>query len=461
MLDDRLSDFLSRGFKHYTEIRAQNNAQRSLVFLNGTMTSNDSSSSGGLSVRVHKNGSYGFASTPQYTKEGIEAALKAATENCLFLHDKERLPLPKLPATPPVREDLRYTRDDALPQKTLIDYVKALDSYISSKYPNLLARRVVANCLDMEKLLITSDGAYSHSLIPRSFIHVSLAVSDAEGAPVEIYEPFGGYGRFYDRFNAPEELYDKVDALYANLMQKREGVYPRPGIQNVILHADLAGILAHEAVGHTVEADFVQSGSVAGKYLNQPVASELVTLVDFANTAFGKPCPQPIYVDDEGTPARDALLIKDGILCGYMHNKESALKFGAEPTGNARAFAFSDEPLIRMRNTCILPGKDKLDDMISAIDDGYFFIKTGNGQADATGEFMFSVNFGYEIKKGKLGKALKDSTISGVAFDVLKTVDMISDDLSWDCSGMCGKKQPMPVGMGGPAIKCRLNVGGR
>ena len=74
---------------------------------------------------------------------------------------------------------------------------------------------------------------------------------------------------------------------------------------------------------------------------------------------------------------------------------------------------------------------------------------------------MSGVNFGYEIKNGKIGKALRDTTISGVAFDVLKTVDMLSDDLAWSCSGMCGKKQSIPVGMGGPAIRCRVNVGGK
>ena len=243
-------------------------------------------------------------------------------------------------------------------------------------------------------------------------------------------------------------------------MEKRDVVYAEAGCKSVILHPDLAGILAHEAVGHTVEADFVRSGSVAGPCFGKRVASDLVTLIDFANTAFGKRCPVPVYVDDEGTPAKDAVLIQNGILTGYMHNKESAAYFGHEPLGNARAFAFSDEPLIRMRNTCILPGKDKLEDMIASIDDGYYFTKTGNGQADATGEFMFGVNMGYEIKHGKLGRALRDTTISGVAFDMLQTVDMLSEDLSWSM-GMCGKKQLMSVGMGGPAVKARVNVGGR
>ena len=144
-----------------------------------------------------------------------------------------------------------------------------------------------------------------------------------------------------------------------------------------------------------------------------------------------------------------------------MHNRESAELYGVEPTGNARAYAFSDEPLIRMRNTFVLPGESKLDEMIASIKDGYYLTKSGNGQADSTGEFMFGVDMGYEIKNGKLGRAIKSTTISGVAFEMLKTVTMVSDDLTWTSCGMCGKKQPIPVSMGGPAIKCRLNVGGR
>ena len=114
-----------------------------------------------------------------------------------------------------------------------------------------------------------------------------------------------------------------------------------------------------------------------------------------------------------------------------------------------------------MRNTAIHPGKDKLEDMIASVDDGYYLVNTQNGQADTTGEFMFGITMGYEIKNGKIGKALRDTTISGVAFNMLKTVDMLSDTITWDFAGYCGKKQPMPVAMGGPAIRCKVNIGGR
>ena len=208
-----------------------------------------------------------------------------------------------------------------------------------------------------------------------------------------------------------------------------------------------------------MEADLVKMGSVAGPNLGKIVASPLVNLTDFAHTAFGKAAPLPVFVDDEGILADDAILIKDGVLSGYMNDRESAAEFGVKPAGNARAWGFSDEPIIRMRNTAVLPGKDKLDDIIASVDDGYYLLDTNNGEADLTGEFMFGVCMGYEIKHGKLGRALMDTT--GIAFDMLKTVDMVSDSVHWSSSGFCGKKQWIPVGMGGPELRCKITVGGR
>jgi TldD protein len=184
-------------------------------------------------------------------------------------------------------------------------------------------------------------------------------------------------------------------------------------------------------------------------------------MVDFAHHYNGELLPVPVFVDDEGTEAVDAVLIDNGILKGYMHNLESAQELGMAPTGNARGFLFSDEPLIRMRNTAILPGHSTVDEMIASIEEGYYLAKTMNGQADSTGEFMFGIIEGYEIKNGKLGRALKDFTVSGVAFEMLKTVSMISKELEWENSGYCGKKQPMIVASGSPAIKCKMLIGGR
>ena len=355
-----------------------------------------------------------------------------------------------------------WLRDSSASVLQYIEFAKEIDEYIAKKYPDLVSRSISIRADSMEKRLCVNDGFDSYSLVPRSFVYVFLTAEAKDGTNVELYKVFGGRGFFTEVFSSPDELLGGIDVLYENLMKKAEGIYADAGYRDVVMHPNLAGILAHEAVGHTVEADLVLGGSVAAHCMNKQVASELITMVDFAHTLpDGSSAPLPVLVDDEGTPAEDAILIKDGILRGYMNSRESAEHFGVKPQGNARAYAFSDEPLIRMRNTAILPGKDKLEDMIASIDDGYFLTETNNGQADTTGEFMFGVCMGYEIKHGKLGRAIRDTTISGIAFDMLKTVDMLSDDMVWTCSGMCGKKQPMPVGMGGPAVKCKVNIGGR
>jgi len=459
-----LTDLLSAhkgSFREYTKLRAQINTTRQVSFLAGNMTTNTQSSRSGVSARVYKGGTYGFASGAEYSNESIKNVLATASKNAIFMDEHVKKGLPPLPGAAGGKFDLKKQIGTEAPQSVLIDFTRALDDLVAKKYTNLASRSIFANCLDIEKLLAVSDGADSHFYQPRSIVYVFLTAETADGVPVELYKPFGGLGRFDELFSDPASLDEELDELYSELMDKREGVYSNAGLSKCVMGPELAGILAHEAVGHTVEADIVLGGSVAAHNVGKEVASELVTMVDFAHTAMGKPCPLPVYVDDEGTIAEDVTLIEKGILKGFMHSKESARHFEAKAMGNARAFGFSDEPLIRMRNTAILPGRSSLEEMIAGINDGYYLVKSGNGQADTTGEFMFSIGLGYEIKKGKIGKAIRETTISGVAFEMLKTVDMISDDMHWECSGFCGKKQPMTVGMGGPAIKCEVNIGGR
>ena len=461
MLEDHISSkksLFSDGV--HTELRQQKSRSRQISMIQGNLTGNARMESSGTSARVYQNGVYGFSSIAECSDDAAGTVLKAASENALFMDrhvDRGKGPLPVIPCGGiPFCKDIQDTD-----QKRYVEFAKALDGYITEKYPKLSSRSVIVMEDSMEKIICTSDGYDGHICAPRSYIYVFLNTETASGTPIELFKAIGGSGIFTKNFTDPTLLYPEVDALYERIMHKREGVYPEAGYKTVVLSGFMSGMLAHEAVGHTVEADLVLGGSVAGPALNKCVASELVNLVDFAHTAFDKPTPLPVYLDDEGTPAQDAVLIKDGILTGYMHNRESAQHFGAKPQGNARAWSFSDEPLIRMRNTAVLPGRDKLEDIIASVDDGYYLITSTNGQADTTGEFMFGVNMGYEIKNGKLGRALLDTTISGVAFNMLKTVDMVSDTVEWTSAGDCGKKQPMPVGMGGPALRCKVMIGGR
>jgi TldD protein len=447
-------------FDAYTELRLQRNSSTQIALLNGDVIANTKTSDGGVSARVFKDGVWGFASRPQVDNDAVIATIDEATRNAALLARHAARGDVVLPRARTFNESDFTTRRPRLTQQQSIDFLRALDAHIAATYPDLKSRSVARLDLDMEKHLYTSDASEGYSNTTRSLLAVRLTTTNAAGQPVEYGKAFGGRGQFEDVFSEPAALFAEIAELHRHLMNKRTAVPPRAGVHDVVLDSDLAGILAHEAIGHTTEADGVLEGSVAGDYVGKLVASPLITMIDFAHTYRGETLPVPVYVDDEGVESRDTILIEQGILRNFMHNKESAVTFGVDPTGNARAYRFSDEPLIRMRNTAILPGTSKLDDMIASIDDGYYLLRPSNGQADSTSEFMFGVTLGYEIKSGRLGRAITDTTISGVAFDLLKTVTMVSDEMSWTCAGMCGKKTPIPVGMGGPSIKCRVQLGG-
>tara|TARA_Y100001978_G_scaffold79694_2_gene71406 strand:+ start:490 stop:1869 length:1380 start_codon:yes stop_codon:yes gene_type:complete len=448
-------------FKYYTELRVQENRNIRFGLLNGNLISNDQSIESGVSSRVFKDGDWGFSSNAIITDSSIDKVINSSTDNAIFLNSRNENKCGILLPEDIYNHEFNYsTKKNKNSNSYWISFIKDLDAYIIKKYKQITSRKIFISNLDMEKNLLTSSGAESYSMTPRSLLYMILTVEN-ENEPVELMDVFGGLGQLEDNFDSPDVFYSKIDILVDKLIQKSKGTHAKAGLHDVVLDADLAGILAHEAIGHTTEADLVMGGSVAGDYLNKNVASELVTLIDYANNIDGNICPVPVYVDDEGTKANDVTIIENGILKNFMHNKDSAHELQMKITGNARAYKYSDEPLIRMRNTAIKPGTDKLNDMISSIDNGYYLTRSSNGQADSTSEFMFGVVMGYEIKNGKIKQAIKDTTISGIAFDVLKTVSMISDEMVWSSGGMCGKKQIIPVGMGGPAIKCRLNIGGR
>ena len=443
-----------------TVLRGHRNRSRRVVLLKGNLVQNSRSEGTGINARVNNHGTFGFASIAEYTPEAAEKVIRAATENALFLgkHSGRNTAMPASAGTGtvPLNTAIHDTE-----QKKLIEMCRTVDNYIAEKYLDLTSRTVVYTEDSQDRIIYTSDAYNGHLVTPRCHVYVMMSAETKDGVPVELFKAFGGFGSFHDHFSEPEKMYPEIDVLYKRLMDKKEGVYAEAGYKTVVLGGMMGGMLAHEAVGHTVEADLVRGGSVAGPNLNKQVASELVNMTDFAHTFEGGPAPLPVYLDDEGTVAVDDVLIRDGILTGYMNDRESAAEYGMTPTGNARGWTFADEPIIRMRNTCILPGKNTVEELIASVDDGYYLIDSGNGQADLTGEFMFGVTCGYEIKNGKLGKALLDTTVTGIAFDMLKTVDMVSDKVEWSSSGFCGKKQPMAVGMGGPHMRCKIMIGGR
>ena len=338
---------------------------------------------------------------------------------------------------------------------------RELDALMVGRFPRLTGRSIQINIDSTETMLITSHAADTRRVVPRANITVTMNCADGNGGQASVLAKYGGGGSFDTLFTTPDALLSGLDTQYQWLMDKAEGVYAQAGTWDIVLGQGLSGILAHEAVGHTVESDMVRGGSVASTLRGQRVASPKVSLADYAHTAFGQPTPVQFRVDDEGTVAQDVVLIEDGILTDFMCNVQDSEYVHTTAKGNAFAYSYPNEPIVRMRNTCILPGQDSLEGMIASVEQGYYLLKSSNGQADCTGEFMFGVTVGYEIVNGKLGRAIRDTTVSGLAFDVLKTVDRVGQNVSWDSAGYCGKIQLFGNATGGPALKCRLAIGGR
>ena len=449
------------GAPGYAELRLHRNTTRRMFMRRGNLIENSRSILAGCSARCHAHGTFGFASLPAEDDGALERVLADAGANADLIGRRAGHSDQPLPETSPGAGIYDYRTTKAkLGAARRVDLLKRLDGYIRARYPDVINADFVLAEFAIEKALATSAGARTHAVSPRTVLHMMLSL-EGGGGPVQLQDVLGGFGEFEDQAEALEAAESKIDALYADLRRKAEGVFPEAGLHDVVLDSDLAGILAHEAIGHTCEADLVLAGSIAGTRLGHTVASEKITLMDQAGRGHDGGAGIAIHVDDEGTPCRDVAIIENGVLKEFLNSKATALELGAAPTGNARAFTFADEPLVRMRNTAIMPGADRLEDMIGAIEHGYYLKRSSNGQADLTSEFMFGVNCGYEIVNGKLGRAIRDTTISGVAFDVLKSVTHVGDRFTWSVGGWCGKKTLIPVGMGGPAIKTRLNVGGR
>jgi TldD protein len=442
----------------YTETRRHELRKSRMLMIDGHLAVNLRTAEAGVSTRVYRNGYWGFASAPG--DAGLACVADRALRNAQAMgRFGARQPL-VLPGDAH-RGAHEFRGKQPLTQDECMERLAALHAWCAQRYPGLKSTRFMLSDEDHAKHVGTDAGADAGNRIQRALCYVTFAAVGDDGAPVELSEHLSVKGSLSDLPLSVDELAPVLDKLHEHVQAKRHAVPARGGLHTVVMAPELAGMLAHEAMGHPCEADLVLGGSVTGGLVGQPVASDLITMIDAAHHFAGEETMIPVYADDEGTPARDAVLIERGILKDFMSSRETAARLGIAATGSARAYGPHDEPLVRMRNTVIVPGASKLDDMIAGVDDGVLLLKTGNGQADSTTEFMFSVTLAYEIRGGKLGRALRDTTISGSAIKVLSSVDAVSDDLFWSCSGYCGKKQPMVVSMGGPALRARAHIGGQ
>ena len=241
-----------------------------------------------------------------------------------------------------------------------------------------------------------------------------------------------------------------------------DAVRPPAGEFPLVLDAGGSGILLHEAIGHGMEADFNRKGtSIYSDRLGKPIARDFVSIVDDATLPGAR---GSINVDDEGVEGQHTVLVQDGVLRSYIHDRISARHYGVEPTGSGRRESFRHPPLPRMRATYMLPGPHEKEEIIRSVKRGIYAVTFTNGQVRiGAGDFTFYIKTGYLIEDGKLTAPIKDVNIIGNGPEVLEQVEMVADDLEVDRGGRtCGKDgQGVPVSIGLPTVKvAKITVGG-
>jgi len=309
-------------------------------------------------------------------------------------------------------------------------------------------------------LVVTKEGKILVDTRPLSRLSVScIAVDSAKGQRQAASSGGGGRWSFED-FAERWEAWTDQAARRAILLL--DAVDAPAGAMDVVLGPGWPGILLHEAVGHGLEGDFnrKQTSAFSGM-IGKSVASPLVTVVDDGTIETRR---GSLNVDDEGTPTQRNVLIEDGVLRGYLQDRQNARLMGDALTGSGRRESYASVPLPRMTNTFMLAGHDDPEEIIKGVKRGIYAVAFGGGQVDITsGKFVFSGAEAYLIEDGKVTAPVKGATFIGNGPDVLKRVTAVGYDLQLDEGiGTCGKDgQSVPVGVGLPTIRVNdLTVGG-
>jgi TldD protein len=451
----------SKGAK-YVETRYQFRTSNEVIFSNGELEMIRTVQNSGCGLRVLVDGCWGFSSTNDLSSTALGDSLSEAVVAAKLLAETKKKKVTGLAEANDLKGLFKTKVKGDLASVNIEQKVKiAKEAEIQArKYSETIKS---ASCIYHEildhKIIVNSDGVEVELYDSKPEFNI-VCVARRGSESVTTSEGFGVTGGWEDLFSKkdPFEYATLASEKATKLLEAKHVIGEKT---TIILDPGMVGLISHEAIGHMVEADFVLSGSIVKDRIGQKVASELISLVDSGQSNIAANAAGTIAVDDEGVMAGRTVIIENGILKSFLHNRETALMFDTRPTGNARAFEYNDEPLIRMRNTFIEPRNDKLDDIIKETKHGYLIKGPRNGQADANGEFMFGFQEVYSIQKGEIQQLMKGSSISGNAFDVLESVDMVGNDFKYDIgTGYCGKFQPAKVDGGGPHLRCTAIIGG-
>ena len=367
-------------------------------------------------------------------------------------------------APPPVGTNRKlYSDADPMLQATFpakIDVLREIDAYARALDPRIVQVSATLAASHQEVLILRPEGTLVTDTRPMSRLNISVIIE--ENGKRESGS-MGGGGRagligLIGRDHWEPVVKEALRIAIVNLDAE-----PAPaGVMDVVLGPGWPGILLHEAIGHGLEGDFNRKGSSAfAGLMGQQIAAKGVTVLDDGTIPDRR---GSITVDDEGTPSAKNTLIEDGVLVGYMQDRQNARLMGVAPTGNGRRESYAHAPMPRMTNTYMLSGDASPESLVADLKDGIYAVGFGGGQVDITnGKFVFSCTEAYRVKNGVVGAPVKGATLIGDGATALKQIRGIGNDMQLDPGiGNCGKAgQWVPVGVGQPSLMIGgLTIGG-
>jgi TldD protein len=341
-----------------------------------------------------------------------------------------------------------------------IKVLTEIDAYARAKDPRV--RQVTASLVGSWQAvqILRAGGQRVGDVRPLVRLNVSVVVGDGDRMESGSY---GCGGRLmFDRFVDPDMWHHAVDEAIRIALVNLDAVPAPAGEMEVVLGPGWPGVMLHEAVGHGLEGDFNRKKtSTFSGMIGQRVAAPGVTVIDDGTLADRR---GSLTVDDEGTPTSRTVLIEDGILVGYMQDRQNARLMGMAPTGNGRRESYAHHVMPRMTNTFMADGTADPREILSSVKKGLYAVNFAGGQVDITsGKFVFSMNEAYLVEDGRIGPAVKGATLIGNGPDAMTKITMVGNDSRLDEGiGTCGKDgQGVPVGVGQPTLKMRgITVGG-
>jgi TldD protein len=348
----------------------------------------------------------------------------------------------------------------AVPLENKLPLVQSINEKCFSLSPQII--KVNSTFHDQERriLIMTSDGRKAEDLQPRSYL-TAFVVAEKNGRREQAGWNLGGRREF--GFYTPAAVEDIARKAVGDAVSLFEAVQPPAGEIPVVLGPGVTGVLLHEAIGHGMEADFNRKNvSTYAAMIGKKVAEPFVTIVDDGTLPH---MMGSINVDDEGIPGQKTILVDNGILRSYMHDRISARHYGLEPTGNGRRQSYQHYPVPRMRNTYMEPGPASREEIIRTAGDGIYVENVSNGEVRiGEGDFAFYVSSGRLIENGQLGAPIKDVNIMGNGPRMLQNIILVGDDFEMNKggTGSCGKSgQSVPCGFGQPSCLVKsMTVGG-